>query len=50
MKVNFDGAKALATGKLIPLGENLSDDFVNHWCHDSVEAIQKLKAWLYRDQ
>ncbi|MCZ6766135.1 MAG: aminotransferase class I/II-fold pyridoxal phosphate-dependent enzyme [bacterium] len=47
--VNFDGAKALAASESIPLDENLPNDFINHWCHDSVEAIQKLMAWLYQD-
>lgn len=43
--VDFDGAKALAASFTIPLHEKLPADFLNHYCHNVIEAANKIVEW-----
>lgn len=43
--VGFDGAKALAASEGIPLDHPLPDDFIDLWCGDTVDAVQRMAHW-----
>lgn len=44
--VDFDGAKALAAAKTIPLHESLPGDFNTNNCLKTIEGIQHLVQWI----
>lgn len=44
--VDFDGARALAASKTLPLHENLPDDFNKTYCPRVIEGVEKLVKWL----
>ena len=44
--VGFDGAKALAASETIPLDHSLSDDFLEQWCGDVIEATERIAEWV----
>lgn len=46
--VGFDGAKALAASETIPLDQSLSDDFLEQWCGDVIEATERIAEWVMR--
>ncbi len=43
--VGFDGAKALIASEAIPLGHDLPADFIERWCGDMTEAVQRMTSW-----
>ncbi len=43
--VNFDGVKALTASETIPLDQPLPDDFIDHWCSHTIEAIRLMVDW-----
>ncbi|MBI1342546.1 MAG: aminotransferase class I/II-fold pyridoxal phosphate-dependent enzyme [Terrimonas sp.] len=43
--VDFDGAKALSASYTIPLHEKLPDNFTGQYCHNVIEAAQKIVSW-----
>jgi len=43
--VNFDGAKAMAMSEMIPLNENLPDDFAEKWCNPTLEGMHAIVQW-----
>ena len=43
--VGFDGAKALAASEGIPLDHPLPDDFIDLWCGDTIDAVQRMARW-----
>lgn len=48
--VDFDGAKALAAGYIVPLHEKLPDDFLGRYCSNVVEAADQIVAWANRSE
>jgi aspartate aminotransferase len=44
--VNFDGAAALAAVRKVPEGRPLGDDFLRAHCGETLEAVERLCAWL----
>jgi aspartate aminotransferase len=44
--VDFDGARALAAAEQIPPHEELSKEFLYHYCGHTIEAVEKLCTWL----
>ena len=44
--VGFDGAKALAASETLPLDQALPDDFLESWCGDVIEAIERTVEWV----
>lgn len=44
--VNFDGAAAIAASKTEPLDQPLSEGFVRRWCFDTIEAMERICAWI----
>jgi aspartate aminotransferase len=43
--VNFNGARALAMSEMVPLNEQLPDDFADKWCTPVVEAMEAIVQW-----
>jgi len=43
--VGFDGVKALAASELLPLDQDLPEDFIDLWCGDVIEAVQRTAEW-----
>jgi len=46
--VDFDGARALAAVKTIPLHKPLPDDFINVYCAKVLEGVDALTEWVNR--
>ena len=44
--VGFDGSKALTASEMIPLDQQLPEDFIDRWCGDILEATQRLVGWV----
>jgi aspartate aminotransferase len=44
--VNFDGARAIAAAEQVDRGERLDEKFLREHCPQTLEAIEKLCAWL----
>ena len=44
--VNFDGARAIAAAEQVERGERLDEKFLREHCPQTLEAIEKLCAWL----
>ncbi len=43
--VNFDGGRAMAMSEMIPLNEQLPDDFAEKWCSNVLEAMHAIVEW-----
>ena len=43
--VGFDGVKALTASEAIPLDHDLPADFIERWCGDMTEAVQRVTGW-----
>ncbi|MBE0645017.1 MAG: aminotransferase class I/II-fold pyridoxal phosphate-dependent enzyme [Bacteroidetes bacterium] len=46
--VNFDGAEALAASREISLDQDLLDSFLDVHCPDTLEAMERIAAWVKR--
>jgi len=46
--VDFDGAKALAASRMIPLHEPLPDGFLQHYCGNVLAAADVMVKWANR--
>jgi len=44
--VDFDGTRALAAAEQIPPHEQISDDFLRQYCNHTIEAVEKICAWV----
>jgi aspartate aminotransferase len=44
--VDFDGSTALAASEMIPLNQQLPDDFTELRCHNVIEAIRLIIDWV----
>ncbi|UCF37376.1 MAG: pyridoxal phosphate-dependent aminotransferase [Acidobacteriota bacterium] len=44
--VDFDGARALAATREVPLAEELSQEFLQFYCGGPIEAVNRLGDWL----
>lgn len=44
--VDFDGARALAAARTIPLSEPLSIDFNQFYCSKVIAGVHKIRIWL----
>jgi aspartate aminotransferase len=44
--VDFDGARALAAAKTIPLNESLPEDFNRIHCPNVIEGVAQISGWL----
>jgi aspartate aminotransferase len=43
--VDFDGSTALAASEMVPLDENLPEDFIGTACHRVIAATKLIVAW-----
>ena len=43
--VGFDGAQALTASEAIPLDHALPAAFIERWCGDMLEAVQRMTSW-----
>ena len=43
--VNFDGARALAASEKLPLDQPLPADFLDQWCHRTLQGVRQLIDW-----
>ena len=48
--VGFDGARALTASEAIPLDHDLPADFIERWCGDMIEAVQRMMSWVAETQ
>jgi len=44
--VDFDGARALAASEQIPLDQDIGDDFIKVYCHNTQTGIERLCNWI----
>lgn len=44
--VNFDGAEALSASREVSLDQELPESFLQTHCPDTVEAIERIAAWV----
>lgn len=44
--VDFDGARALAASRTIPLDESLPEDFSRIYCSKVIEGVDRLTEWI----
>lgn len=44
--VDFDGARALAASEQIPIDQDLSQDFIDIYCHNTKKGVDLLCNWL----
>jgi aspartate aminotransferase len=44
--VDFDGARALQASKAEPFEKQLPDDFIDKWCSNVIEAVDKIVHWV----
>jgi aspartate aminotransferase len=46
--INFNGARALAASETVPLHLDLSQDFLEIHCDETLSAILKISEWLHK--
>ena len=44
--VNFDGGRALAAVEALPVDADLDESFLQTYCGEALEAVERLCAWL----
>lgn len=44
--VDFDGARALAASEQIPIDQDIGDDFIEIYCHNTKKGIDLLCSWV----
>jgi aspartate aminotransferase len=44
--VNFDGARSLAASEKLTLDQQLPPDFLERWCHRTLEGAQRIAEWV----
>ncbi len=44
--VDFDGARALAAARAVPIGQDLDEAFLRNYCAPTMEGVDRIRQWV----